>query len=223
MVFSFLFFQCCKDEDNPVTPQVITVRDIDGNMYQIVRIGTQYWMAENLKVTHYRNGDVIPNVTDNTQWRNLSSGACCYYNNDADNTLIYGSLYNWYAVTDERNIAPKGWHVPSDEEWQTLVDYLGGDAVAGGKLKEAGTAHWQIPNTGATNESDFSALPGGYRSGNYGTFNCLEYYANFWSTTENDTLEAWYRYLGYGSSEVYRYDYHKRYGFSVRCVRDSTE
>lgn len=145
---------CCSD-----CPPTVT--DYDGNVYQTVLIGDQCWMMENLKVTHYRNGDPIPHVTDGVTWGNLTSGAYCNYNNDEGNVATYGRLYNWYAVDDSRNIAPAGWHVPSDAEWQTLVDYLGGDAVAGGKMKEAGTTHWASPNTGATNESGFTALPGG--------------------------------------------------------------
>jgi len=128
-------------------------------------------------------------------------------------------LYNWYAVTDSRNIAPAGWHVPSDAEWQTLVDYLGGDAVAGGKMKEAGYSHWQSPNTGATNERGFTALPGGSRYHD-GSFYGMGYSTYFWSCTEYDTNYAWSRALSYGYSDVYRgYDY-GRIGFSVRLVRD---
>jgi uncharacterized protein (TIGR02145 family) len=196
-----------------------TVTDIDGNVYQTVTIGTQVWMAENLKVTHYRNGDPVPNVTDGGTWSGLSTGAYCNYNNDTGNVATYGRLYNWYGVADSRNIAPAGWHVASDAEWQTLVDYLGGSAVAGGKLKEVGTTHWNPPNTGATNESGFSALPGGYRSSN-GYFYDMGSYAYFWSSTESYSYYAWYRYLYYDYSQVSRHYDYKRYGFSVRCVRD---
>jgi uncharacterized protein (TIGR02145 family) len=196
-----------------------TVTDIDGNMYQTIQIGNQLWMAENLKVTRYRNGDVITNVTDNTDWSNLTAGARCSYNNDENNVTTYGYLYNWYAVNDSRNIAPEGWHVPTDDEWQILVDYLGGSFVAGGKMKESGTAHWPSPNTDATNESGFTALPGGYRYRN-GTSHHMGYYAYFWSATEYDTLYALYQYLIYYDSRIYRTIDDKQYGFSVRCVRD---
>jgi uncharacterized protein (TIGR02145 family) len=196
-----------------------TVTDIDGNIYQTIKIGNQWWMAENLKVTRYRNGEPIPNVTDFSTWSGLSTGAYCNYNNDEANVAVHGRLYNWYAVNDSRNIAPAGWHVPSDAEWQTLVDYLGGDAVAGGKMKEAGTAHWQSPNTGATNESGFTALPSGYRS-YYGYFYYLGYYAHFWSSTEYVSTSAWDRHLHYDTSDIYRYYYFKQLGVSVRCVRD---
>jgi len=196
-----------------------TVTDIDGNVYQTVTIGTQVWMAENLKVTHYRNGDGIPNVTDNAAWETLASGAYCNYGNDISNVTVYGRLYNWYAVDDSRNMSPAGWHVPSDAEWQTLVDYLGGDAVAGGKMKEVGTTHWHSPNTGATNESGFSALPGGYRLAS-GSYYDMGYNATFWSSTEFSSSIAWFRYLYCGDSGVSRDSYDMRYGFSVRCVRD---
>jgi len=196
-----------------------TVADIDGNSYQTIKIGNQWWMAANLKVTHYRNGNAIPNITNATTWSGLTTGAYCEYNNDINNVATYGRLYNWYAVADGRNIAPMGWHVPTDAEWQTLVDYLGGDAVAGGKMKEAGTTHWLSPNTGATNESGFSGLPGGYRQQN-GTYRDIGYHAYFWSSTENYSNCAWYRGLDYGNSEVYRYGYLEGCGFSVRCVRD---
>jgi uncharacterized protein (TIGR02145 family) len=138
-----------------------TVTDIDGNIYHTVTIGTQVWMVENLKTTKYRNGDPIPNVTGNA-WAALTTGAYCWYNNDAATyKATYGALYNWYAVADSRNIAPTGWHVPTDAEWTTLTTFLGGESVAGGKLKETGTNHWTSPNTGATNETGFTALPGG--------------------------------------------------------------
>ncbi len=197
-----------------------TVSDIDGNIYITTKIGNQWWMAENLKVTHYQNGDAIPHVTDNATWAGLITGAYCNYNNDSTNVATYGSLYNWYAVADSLNLAPAGWHVSTDAEWQILVDYLGGSLVAGGKLKESGTIHWNGPNTGATNESGFSALPGGYRSSYDGTFFDVGYYAFFWSSTEGSSSYAWSRYLSYDYSGIYRSNYYKQDGFSVRCVRD---
>ena len=150
---------------------------------------------------------------------NRTTGAYCTYDNDANKAATYGQLYNWYAVTDSRNIAPTGWHVPTDAEWQIFVDYLGGDAVAGGKLKETGTVHWSSPNTGADNESGFSALPGGYRYGN-GTGSSIGYNGYWWSATEYDSGTAWLRDLYDGSSDVHRNNYYKRSGFSLRCVRD---
>jgi len=202
-----------SDYSEEVITNVNVVVDIDGNVYAVVKIGNQWWMAENLKVTHYRNGDAIPNVTDDTKWSNLTNGAYCNYDNDYNNAVTYGSLYNWYAVTDSRKIAPAGWHIPTNEEWQTLVDYLGGSSVAGGKMKESGTSHWDSPNTGATNESGFSALPSGCRSTN-GGYTSMGGFASFLSSME------WYWFLSYDHSEVCGVYGSKRYGFAVRCVRD---
>jgi uncharacterized protein (TIGR02145 family) len=196
-----------------------TVTDIDGNVYQTVTIGSQVWMAENLKVTRYRNGDSIPNVTDSISWSVLSTGAYCNYGNDINNVAVYGRLYNWYAGDDSRNIAPEGWHVPTDAEWDTLVNYLGGFSFAGEKMKEMGTNHWDGLNTGATNESGFSALPGGCRD-YYGYYVYVGYYANFWSSTEDGSLSAWNRYLFYIYPGAYRGSSSMRIGFSVRCVKD---
>lgn len=179
-------------------------------------------MAENLKVTHYRNGDAIPKVTDNTQWYNITTGAYCSYDNNNSNIDTYGLLYNWYVVDDSRGFAPIGWHIPSDDEWDTLVSYLGGIGTAGGKLKEAGTTHWYSPNSG-TNESGFTGLPGGYRYGWEldGTFYHMGRYAYFWSATElPQTSSAWHRELYYSHSAVGRSLVEKRNGFSVRCIRD---
>lgn len=131
-----------------------------------------------------------------------------------------GKLYNWYAVTDPRGLAPEGWHVPSDAEWTTLTTFLGGEYVAGGKMKEAGTAHWLAPNGGATNSSGFTGLPGGYRN-SYGTFYTIGNYGYWWSSTEPTTYDAWYRYLAYDGGDVGRgFGNVKPYGFSVRCLRD---
>jgi len=196
-----------------------TVTDIDGNVYHTVTIGTQVWMLENLKVTHYRNGDSIPNVTDGTEWGNLKTGAYCNYNNDPNNASIYGRLYNWYVVIDSRKICPAGWHVPTYKDWKILEEYLGGVPIAGGKIKEAGTVHWKSPNTGATNESGFTALPGGYRRFT-GKFYFIGYYGYWWSTRAYDVHNAWYNYLGYIYSNLNRYFYSKTLGFSIRCVKD---
>jgi len=221
MFLGFAFFTFFSCENNPTESTGSEVTDIDGNVYQTIKIGNQIWMAENLKVTHYRNGEAIPNIFDDTDWYyNLSTGAYCNYDNNATNAdTSYGRLYNWYAVTDSRNIAPTGWHVATDAEWQTLVDYLGGSSVAGGKMKEAGTTHWSSPNTGATNESGFSALPGGYRYGD-GTYYDVGYYGYWWSATEYSSDYAWYRGLRYYNSGVSRGYGSKQGGFSVRCVGD---
>ena len=211
---------CSKknDSNNPNLPPA-TVTDIDCNVYHTVTIGTQVWMVENLNVTHYRNGDPIPNITYNTAWLNDTTGAYSNYNNDVNYSISYGRLYNWYAVANNRKIAPAGWHVPTDAEWTVLTDSLGGDSIAGGKMKEAGTAHWLSPNTGATNSSGFTALPGGGRDYN-GGFYYLTHGAYFWSSTEYSSPNAWYRGLGYGNESVGRYYDIKTDGFSVRCAHD---
>lgn len=192
--------------------------DYDGNAYPTFMIGTQEWMGENLRVTHYRNGDAIPNVTDNTTWAGLTSGAHCWYNNDPSVNAKYDILYNWFTISDNRNLCPVGWHVPSDAEWTMLITYLGGEVVAGGKMKSV-SALWNSPNTDATNNSGFSGLPGGGRYSS-GIFNLIGYYGYWWSATENNASNAWGRYLFYNSSDVNHGNYSKTYGFNVRCVRD---
>jgi uncharacterized protein (TIGR02145 family) len=197
-----------------------SITDIDGNVYNTVTIGTQTWMVENLKTTKYRNGDAIPNVTVDASWAALVTGAYCWYNNDAATyKATYGALYNWYAVTDSRNIAPTGWHVPTDAEWTTLTTFLGGESVAGGQLKETGTSHWISPNTGATNSTGFTAFSGGTRFSN-GTFNAFGSLGYWWSSTKYVTGNARSRYMYYKDSSVYRPYYSMYYGFSVRCLRD---
>jgi uncharacterized protein (TIGR02145 family) len=196
-----------------------TVTDIDGNVYKTIKIGNQIWMAENLKTTKYHNGEPIPNITDNTTWYHLTSGAYCNYNNNSSYVLTYGRLYNWYAVNDNKGLAPEGWHIPSDAEWITLINYLGGVNVAGGKLKESGIVHWQNPNTGATNVSGFTALPGGFR-GLGGAFGDIGVSAYIWSATEDNMNKAWFYHMNYSYSMIDRINYDKYHGFSVRCIKD---
>jgi uncharacterized protein (TIGR02145 family) len=208
----------------------LTVTDVDSNTYHGIRIGSQVWMQENLKTTRYSNGDAIPNVTDDAAWSSLVTGAYCWNSNDAATYKdVYGALYNWYAVADIRNVCPTNWHVPSDAEWKTLNIYLGGvetprytnldTSKVGGKLKETGTTHWVSPNIGATNETGFAALPGGYRD-SLGFSHTIGYSGGWWSSTENMTYTGWGRYLVYNRSRADRSDYYKIYGFSVRCVRN---
>lgn len=213
-----------------------TVTDIDGNVYPTVRIGDQWWMAENLKVTHYRNGDVIPNVTDNSEWSGLSTGAYASYDNADSNIATYGLLYNCYAVEDSLNIAPAGWHVPTDGEFTALEEYLIANGynwdgtTSGNKIGKslASKTGWEthdeagaVGNDMSTNNtSGFSALPGGYRYGYSGTFDSVGSSGFWWSATELDSYYAWGRPLYYFDSVVYRYDYYKPSGFSVRLVRD---
>ncbi|MDD3642821.1 MAG: fibrobacter succinogenes major paralogous domain-containing protein, partial [Candidatus Krumholzibacteria bacterium] len=196
-----------------------TVTDIDGNVYATVKIGDQWWMAENLKVTHYRDGDSIPVVTDDNVWYTLTYGACCAYDNSSDNLDVYGRLYNWRAVSDPRGIAPEGWHVATDNEWSTLVVQLGGASVAGGEMKEMGTDHWLAPNEDANDSAGFTALPGGGR-GYMGYFIGLQNNAWFWSATEYSTSRAYLRELSAYDAVIYRLNHAKDYGYSVRCVKD---
>lgn len=213
----------CKKDDNNVSSDTTlttsTVIDIDGNVYNLIKIGNQVWMAENLKVTHYQNGDSIPQITTNAAWAKLTTGAYCNFNNNETMTATYGHLYNWYAVTDPRNIAPAGWHVPTDAEWTELTAYLGGETVAGGKLKEAGTAHWTSPNVGATNSSKFTALSAGSRNSN-GGFEYFGTFGDWWTSTESGSTNGSHRGIANTDSAIYNIPFNKNYGFSVRCVKD---
>ncbi|MCX6258772.1 MAG: fibrobacter succinogenes major paralogous domain-containing protein [Bacteroidia bacterium] len=209
----------CRKDDHS-NPSYI-VKDIDSNVYHTVTIGSQVWMIENLKVTKYNDGTAIPFVMDTSAWINLTTPGFCWYNNDAPTYKnTYGALYNWYAVNTGK-LCPEGWHVPSDAEWTQLTNYLGGVNIAGGKLKEAGTAHWLSPNTGADNSSGFTALPGGFR-GLSGMFYDLDYDCSLWSSTEIDPSNAWLRSLVYGNAQLWQvYDY-KSTGNSVRCILDNS-
>ena len=205
---------CKKEENSPVSQ----VTDFDDNVYSTITIGTQTWIAENLKVTHYKDGSPITVVTSSTDLSTLTTGAYTWYNNNqATFKDTYGALYNWYAVSTG-NLCPAGWHVPSDAEWETLIDFLGGEAIAGGKLKEKGTSHWNIPNTAATNESGFTGLPGGYLFDN-GTYYSLGNVGHWWSLTDSaDHARDRYTYYQYNS--VTRGTYSKKIFFSVRCLKD---
>jgi uncharacterized protein (TIGR02145 family) len=208
------------EERSITTPAApTTVTDVDGNVYNTVQIGDQIWMKENLKTSRYNTGSAIPYVVDNGSWSGLNTGAWSYYNHDENNNAIYGKLYNWYAVEGD-SLCPVGWHVPTDAEWTVLTDYLGGESVAGGKLKEVGTFHWTGSNTGATDEVGFTALPGGIRHVD-GSFSSIRTFGYWWSATPNGSYNSWSRYLSFYSANVYRTSiYDKRYGFSVRCLRD---
>jgi uncharacterized protein (TIGR02145 family) len=216
LIFSY---SCKKDNNNNNTSTGITITDIDGNIYHTVTIGTQVWMVENLKTTKYYDGTTIPLVTDGTIWANDTTPAYCWYNNDEGTFKnTYGALYNWYAVNTGK-LCPAGWHVPTDAEWSTLITFLGDSTVAGGKLKEAGTAHWVSPNTGATNSSGFKALPGGSHYTN-GSFYLNGKYGWYWSSTESSSTDAWHEYMQYNTSLSYRTAGSKIIGFSVRCVKN---
>ena len=207
----------CKKEDTK--PRENTVTDIDGNVYHTVTIGTQVWMVENLRTTRYRDSTEIPNVTSDSAWSGLSTGAYSDYDNDPSNSEAYGRLYNWYAVKSFHQLCMEGWHVPTDQDWRILTNYLGGDSIAGAKMKEKGVSHWNSPNTGATNESKFNALPGGYR-GAKGTFVDMGAYGNWWSASDENAALAWGRYLSASDSLFGRGHGNKTFGFSIRCIKD---
>jgi uncharacterized protein (TIGR02145 family) len=197
-----------------------TVKDNDGNVYKTVTIGSQVWMAENLKTTKYNDGTAIPLVADDKAWEALSTPAFCWYNKDATtNKNTYGALYNWYTVNTNK-LCPRGWHVPADAEWTTLTTSLRGENVAGGKLREAGTTHWEKPNTEATNESGFTALPSGYRN-NHGAFANIGFFGFWWSATEYVPTAAWCRSMGCTGSNVLRIFSLKKNGYSVHCIKDN--
>jgi uncharacterized protein (TIGR02145 family) len=209
-----------NDGSFTTTAALPTVTDYDGNIYNIITIGTQEWMQKNLMVTHYSNGDAIPNVTDNATWGGLTTAGYSWYNNDAATYKdTYGALYNWYSTSDIRNVCPVGWHVPADDEWTTLSTYLGGEAVSGGKLKEAGLTHWMSPNTGATNESGFTALPAGERESDGNNFSAIGYSNFLWSQTSWDASYSWARAIFHNSSFFLKQYYNNRYGYSVRCIK----
>ena len=210
----------------------LTTLTYNGYTYDLVEIGGQCWFAENLQTTKYSDGSPIDYPgTNNTTWLNNTTGAYAWYDNDSSTYAPdYGALYNCYSVDNAAGLCPTGWHVPTDCEWMYLEDTLGMSTAdqegtglrgtdEGGKLKETGTTHWASPNTGATNSSGFTGLPGGSRA-NSGTFYFIGYYGFWWSSTEDATSTAWYRDLNYSLGIVYRSSNYKEVGFSVRCLRD---
>jgi uncharacterized protein (TIGR02145 family) len=203
-----------------------TMTDIEGNNYRIIQVDNQVWMAENLRVGKFRDGNPISKVNDTSQWRTTTAPARCFFEDDTANHVLFGNLYNWYAVNSSSNICPRGWHVPTDAEWGTLLNFLdskssGGDSVntAGSKMKIPGNVYWDSPNSNASNSSGFSANGGGARfpSGNYGV---LRQFGLWWSSTERAADAAWVRQLGNASESAVRASYQKTFGFSVRCVKD---
>jgi uncharacterized protein (TIGR02145 family) len=205
---------------NDMTFEIYKIVDIEGNIYSAIQIGTQVWMAENLKTTKFNDNTDIPLVTDNNSWISLTTPGYCWYNNDETSYKNnYGALYNWYCVSYGK-LCPVGWHVPTNDEFTILANYLGGVNIAGGKIKESGYVHWSSPNTGATNETDFTALPGGQRT-ETPTFDGIGSYGVWWSSTPYNSVKPWYRslgctneifYVGNGSLNIR--------GFSIRCIKD---
>lgn len=202
------------------TPSSNTVTDMDNNVYQTVIIGPQEWMAENLKTSKYNDGTAIPLVTDNKAWSNLTTPGYCWNSNDTFSYKdIYGVLYNWYTI-ETGKLCPSGWHIPTDAEWTILFDFMNDSSeIAADKFKEPGTTHWKDKKSDATNETSFTALPGGGRY-RYGAFASVDFYRYWWSATESGTKNAWLWFMYSKSREVSRKDYNKQYGFSVRCLKD---
>lgn len=211
------------DKDDPFDEQTGTFTDKrDGQVYEWVKIGEQIWMAENLRTTKYNDGTSIPYVADSFTWRNLSTPAYCWYDDDENKyKKDYGGLYNWYSVNTGK-LCPKGWHIPTQEEWDTLINFLGGDQVAGGKMKEFGIIHWNSPNYGATNESGFTALPGGIMM-TKGTCRSIGVSAYCWSANEFDDKFAWAYVLGMSIQGITSYHPLKSGGLSVRCIKDQVK
>jgi uncharacterized protein (TIGR02145 family) len=236
-----MFTTNCKkasnNDDNNENPGWLncgTVTDIDGNIYETITIGTQCWMKSNLKVTHYRNGDQITFVTSYSEWSNITTGAYCNLNHESSNSIIYGRLYNWYAVADNRNIAPEGWHIPSDAEWTILTDYLknngygyqgNDDHIAKAMADSSCWFNYPTPGTPgnnltSNNSSGFSARPGGCLT-TTNSFIWTEGKGGFWWTSTVDSSDvAWHRHFYHWQPEVYRYSSSKKFGLSVRCIKD---
>jgi len=232
VIVSFIFTSSCDNNQSKITDSEIeysgTVTDFEGNVYNTIQIGNQLWMAENLRTTLYRNGDVIKDTTGFTSWELFDEGAYVSYNNDDSLVSSYGRLYNWFAVNDQRGLAPDGWHIPSDNDWKELEEYLGMspeeiDMVGSRENNEVGlklksTSGW-FDNKNGTNESGFTALPSGF-CGNYGDFDGDGFDAIYWSSTLSDDGIPWRRGLGYIAVGIAKYSNEKNYGFSVRCIKD---
>ena len=243
VVVSILFYTSCSKDEETITPppnQTTNNNDInitfdtgagvtfDGYTYSSIVLGNgQEWLAENLRTTIYCNGDPIPNVTDGTQWSNLTTGAWAHTNNDSQYENPYGKIYNWYAAADVRNICPCGWRLPTDSDWQFLFEYLdpagspifGSINIAGGKMKSTGTQYWLSPNTDATNESGFSGLPGGIRL-NYGAFSNNLESGSWWSAREYNNNTSYYWYLRFNNGSANISNNSKNMGYSVRCIKN---
>lgn len=235
LVFALFFTLSCENDEPELDDNTLNGRttavfnsnkkygkviDVDGNLYKTIVIGTQTWMAENLRTTSYRNGEIIYKAVENTEWSNLTNAAYCNYNNtnNLDTIATYGRLYNWFAAADERGIAPKGWRIPTIADWDILIEYLGGDTIAGNKMKEAGNLHWDSPN-GSDNSSGFTALPGGrrYKSNNS---NDIGYYSIFWAIPSYNESAAPFLYLFSWNSIFYRGLNYKVNGYSIRCIKE---
>ncbi len=220
LIFLVLLFAFgCKKSEDPEPMPVTTVTDADGNIYHTVTIGSQTWLVENLRTTKFNDGTPVPLVTSGSAWIALSTPGYCWLNNDVGYKNIYGALYNWFAVSSGK-LAPTGWHVATDDEWEILVTFLGGEAEAGGKLKEAGLHHWASPNEGADNSTGFTGLPGGARDGTTGFFASLGTQCDFWTISEYGAPLALDRSLFYYDAAVSSGADSKKDGNSVRCIKN---
>jgi uncharacterized protein (TIGR02145 family) len=197
------------------------ISDVDGNYYNVITIGSQEWLAENLRTIHYSNGDPIDNIVDNTEWSNLATDAHCWYQNDYNSYgATYGALYNWYAAINTSGVCPAGWRVPSRADFNSLAETLGGSSVAGGKMKTLGYDYWLSPNEGATNESGFNGIGHGYRNTG-GEFGLLNEYGEYWTTDEQDASTSWAYFLRYNYQDISSINEWKGSGFAVRCIKNS--
>ncbi len=219
LMILFTLQSCSKSEDNSL--QISTLSDIDGNQYNAVKIGSQIWMQQNLNVSHYRNGDPIPNVQDPVQWYNLTTGAWCYYENQTSNGTVYGKLYNWHAINDPRGFTPEGWHIPTKNEVDILRSFLDNGENAGYKMKST-TNDWLSPSTGSDNSSGFTGLPAGYRSNDGGFYSSKGSVAIFWGENpDSQTSQDKYNYtLLSNFTNLYNSSSIKEMGYSVRCVKN---
>ena len=227
VAFMLLLAISCKKENSNLPSLPVTDNSFADDLSNIgptaaipsVMIGTQRWMTLNLNVSRYRNGDKIPQVTDPKAWWGLTTGAWCWYNNDSATYAAFGKLYNLYAVHDPRGLAPLGWHVATNAEWTTLVNYFQGAEIAGAFCKEAGTTHWAAPNTGATDSSGFTGLPGGYRKYK-GTFHDIHQLGYWWTSSEETTYSGPFRFMSHNYAYIGMIYNTKKTGFSVRCIKD---
>ena len=215
-IFSIAISGCEKDKTNPI-PDPTTVTDVDGNVYNVVRIGTQLWTVENLRTTKYNDGTMITTGLSNSSWQAATSGAYAIFEDDNTNDAIYGKLYNWYAVSTSK-LAPKGWHIPSNAEWDVLVKELGGSQVAGGKMKTTSTL-WEAPNLGADNSSKFSAVPSGYK-GPSANYELLGRAAYWWASTPRNASQADYLNVDKNLAGAASNAANKTFGYAVRCIKD---
>ena len=215
----FIFLASCKKDTSNIFPDTIT--DYDGNVYHTVQIGTQTWLRENLVVTHYRNGDSIFNAQDSVFWGNQTAGAFCIYSDSTYNLINYGLLYNWYAASDT-NIAPIGFHVAADSDWNKLITFLGGDSIAGGQMRNFDTTYWYTPNVALTNSADFNAFPSGYRSldTTANAFQYLNYGAFWWSATAVDAAHASAWNIYGNTTAIYHDTLSNGWGLGIRCVKN---